>query len=69
MILRDNEFACSGKMNTIPIVYGEIKSIRMVNNKPIVELFTQGKCNATKLYQIENIGFKARLSVKTKKRG
>ncbi|MFA8082469.1 hypothetical protein ACEOBJ_25325, partial [Escherichia coli] len=34
------------------IVYGEIKSIRMVNNKPIVELFTPGE-NATPLNYIK----------------
>ncbi|XCA32590.1 hypothetical protein ABN773_26325 (plasmid) [Escherichia coli] len=38
---KDNEFAAQEKWNTIPIVYGEIKSIRMVNNKPIVELILE----------------------------
>ncbi|HAL1838352.1 TPA: hypothetical protein H5W91_003548 [Escherichia coli] len=49
---KDNEFATQEKWNTIPIVYGEIKSIRMVNNKPIVELFTPGE-NATPLNYIK----------------
>ncbi|MGC6592709.1 hypothetical protein ACP0GC_10880 [Escherichia coli] len=51
---KDNEFAAQEKWNTIPIVYGEIKSIRMVNNKPIVELFTPGE-NATPLNYMLNL--------------
>lgn len=40
---KDNEFAAQEKWNALKVVYGEIKSIRMVDNKPIVELFTPGE--------------------------